>query len=66
MDTHKNARLTYARRLDMVQDIMERGFSCTAPADRHRSIHSSVSAAACIPPENVRHWLAYALAHCRR
>lgn len=33
MNTHKNARLTFARRLELVQDIVERGFTpCAASA----------------------------------
>ena len=32
MNTHKNARLTYLRRLEMVQDIIERGFSASEAA----------------------------------
>ena len=32
MNTHKNARLTFARRLEMVQDITERGLSQAAAA----------------------------------
>lgn len=32
MNTHKNARLTYLRRLEMVQDIVERGFSASEAA----------------------------------
>jgi transposase InsO family protein len=32
MNTHKNARLTYLRRLEMVQDIVERGFSASDAA----------------------------------
>jgi transposase len=32
MNTHKNARLTFARRLEMVQDITERGLSQGAAA----------------------------------
>ena len=35
MNTHKNARLTYARRLEMVQDITERGDSVAEAASRH-------------------------------
>ena len=35
MNTHKNARLTYARRLEMVQDITERGVSATQAAAQH-------------------------------
>ena len=32
MNAHKNARLTFARRLEMVQDITERGLSQGAAA----------------------------------
>src|SRR5438270_1420582 len=32
MNTHKNARLTFARRLEMVQDITHRGLSLTTAA----------------------------------
>ena len=35
MNTHKNARLTYARRLEMVQDITERGDSIADAAASH-------------------------------
>jgi transposase InsO family protein len=35
MNTHKNARLTYARRLEMVHDITERGASAAEAAARH-------------------------------
>jgi transposase InsO family protein len=35
MNTHKNARLTYLRRLEMVQDITERGMSASETAARH-------------------------------
>jgi transposase InsO family protein len=35
MNTHKNARLTYARRMEMVRDIIEHGFSCCEAAARH-------------------------------
>ena len=34
MNTHKNARLTYLRRLEMVQDIIERGVSASDAAAR--------------------------------
>ena len=36
MNTHKNARLTYARRLEMVQDIIERGRSLAEAVVRAR------------------------------
>ena len=32
MNTHKNARLTFARRLEMVQNIIQRGLSTSAAA----------------------------------
>ena len=32
MNTHKNARLTYLRRLEMVQDILEVGLSASEAA----------------------------------
>ena len=32
MNTHKNARLTYLRRLEMVQDITERGLAASEAA----------------------------------
>ena len=35
MNTHKNARLTYVRRLEMVQDITERGAGVAEAAARH-------------------------------
>lgn len=35
MNTHKNARLTYVRRLEMFHDITERGQSVCEAADRH-------------------------------
>ena len=35
MNTHKNARLTYLRRLEMVQDMTERGLSTSEAAARH-------------------------------
>ena len=35
MNTHKNARLTYLRRLELVQDIIEGGFSASEAAARH-------------------------------
>lgn len=35
MNTHKNARLTYLRRLEMVQDMAERGLSASEAAARH-------------------------------
>ena len=35
MNTHKNARLTYLRRLEMVQDITERGLSSSQAAGKY-------------------------------
>lgn len=35
MNTHKNARLTYLRRLEMVQDITERGLSASDAASKN-------------------------------
>ena len=35
MNTHKNARLTYLRRLEMVQDVTERGLSASEAGARH-------------------------------
>ena len=35
MNIHKNARLTFVRRLEMVQDVLERKFRPTAAAARH-------------------------------
>lgn len=35
MNTHKNARLTYLRRLEMVQDITQRGFAASEAAAKH-------------------------------
>jgi transposase-like protein len=35
MSTYKNSRLTYLRRLEMVQDITERGMSASETAARH-------------------------------
>jgi transposase InsO family protein len=35
MNTHKNARLTYLRRLEMVQDITQRGLSATEAGAKH-------------------------------
>ena len=52
MNTHKNARLTFARRLEMVQDITERRLSHAAAALAH-----GVSA------PTIRKWLGRYLAH---
>lgn len=35
MNTHNNARLTYLRRLEMVEDITEGGFSAAEAAAKH-------------------------------
>lgn len=35
MNTHKHARLTYLRRLEMVQDITERGASAAQAGRQH-------------------------------
>ena len=35
MNTHKNARLTFARRVEMIQDITQRGFCPNAAAAAH-------------------------------
>jgi transposase-like protein len=35
MNTHKNARLTFARRVEMIQDITQRGFSPISAAAAH-------------------------------
>jgi len=35
MNTHKNARLTYGRRMELVKDVTERGRSCYAAAMAH-------------------------------
>lgn len=52
MNTHKNARLTFARRLEMVQDMVQRGVSHAAAA-----VRQDVS----VP--TVRKWLGRYLAH---
>jgi transposase InsO family protein len=35
MNTHKNARLTFVRRVEMIQDITQRGFSASVAAQAH-------------------------------
>ena len=35
MNTHKNARLTYLRRLEIVKDMIERGFAASEAAAKH-------------------------------
>ncbi|HQR19739.1 MAG TPA: leucine zipper domain-containing protein, partial [Burkholderiaceae bacterium] len=35
MNTHKNARLTYARRIEMVRDVVDRGMTPCAAAAAH-------------------------------
>src|SRR3954463_12894229 len=52
MNTHKNARLTFARRLEMVQDITQRGMSRAAAARRQN-----------VSVPTVRKWLGRYLAH---
>ena len=52
MNTHKNARLTYLRRLEMVQDLTEGGLSSSEAAAKH-----GVSAV------TARKWLGRYLAH---
>jgi len=52
MNTHKNARLTFARRLEMVQDITQRGLS-----------HAAAAAAQSVSAPTVRKWLGRYLAH---
>jgi transposase InsO family protein len=52
MNTHKNARLTFARRLEMVQDITQRGVSHAAAAVRQN-----------VSVPTVRKWLGRYLAH---
>jgi len=46
MNSHQNARLTYARRIEMVQDIVERGLTPAAAA-----------AAAGVSVQTARKWL---------
>ncbi len=41
MNTHKDARLTSARRLEMVQDITQRGLSHAASAARQSAFECS-------------------------
>jgi len=43
MNTHKNARLTFARRIEMVQDMTDRGMSPAAAAAEWRSWMFSLS-----------------------
>lgn len=35
MNTHKNARLTYLRRLEMIHDMTQRGLSAVEAATAH-------------------------------
>ena len=35
MNTHKNARLTYARRMELVEDVTKRGLSPSSAALAH-------------------------------
>lgn len=51
MNTHKNARLTYLRRLEMVQDMTERGMSASDAAAKH-----------CVSAVTARKWHARYLA----
>jgi transposase-like protein len=51
MNTHKNARLTFARRLEMVQDMTDRGLCATQAAARHG-----------VTPPTARKWLGRYLA----
>jgi len=51
MNTHKNARLTYLRRLEMVQGMTERGLSAAEAGDRH-----------CVSAVTARKWHARYLA----
>lgn len=46
MNTHKHARLTFARRLEMVKELTEGGLSTTEAALKHR-----------VTPPTVRKWL---------
>jgi transposase InsO family protein len=55
MNTHKNARLTFARRLEMVQDITERGLTEADAALGHG-----------VSMPTVRKWLGRYLAHGER
>ena len=51
MNTHKNARLTFARRVEMIQDITIRGMSVSAAAEAHG-----------VTPPTARKWLGRYLA----
>ena len=51
MNTHKNARLTFARRLQMVRDITQGGLSACEAAERHG-----------VTPPTARKWLGRFLA----
>ena len=51
MNIHKNARLTFARRLEMVQDVTQRGLS-----------HAAAAAAHGVSTPTVRKWLGRYLA----
>ena len=52
MNTHKNARLTYLRRLERVQDITERGLAASEAAapitDNGKCFHSPLFGATCL------------------
>jgi transposase InsO family protein len=52
MNSHKNARLTFARRIEMVQDITQRGLSVPAAAADHG-----------VTQPTARKWLGRFLAH---
>jgi transposase InsO family protein len=51
MNTHKHARLTYARRIEMVLEMIEEGLSAAQAAERHR-----------VTPPTARKWLSRYLA----
>lgn len=52
MNVHKNARLTWSRRMEMVQDIVERGLNQNAVALAHG-----------VSVPTVRKWLGRYLVH---
>ncbi|WP_144328471.1 leucine zipper domain-containing protein, partial [Tepidimonas charontis] len=51
MNTHKNARLTFARRLQMVQEMTQHGLKACVAASRHG-----------VTPRTARKWLGRYLA----
>ena len=51
MNSHKNARLTFARRVEMIHDITQRGLNISAAALRHG-----------VTPPTARKWLGRFLA----